>query len=175
MPEAITHLGQSYEKGSTHYGLVKSKKKAAKILKRAVELGEVSAMVSLGRLIQNGGDGVKKDVKKGLRLLRAASDRGNANAQCMLGISLIPENPADAFRYLKLSAGQEHIQACRTLGICYEHGHGVERDLDEARRWNERAVAKGSTHDPRFLHTSAQEHFRSAREALDRLGVKDAT
>ena len=48
VPEAITFLGDAYRNGLL--GLVKSDKKAAKIWKRAVELGSVDAMVHLGIL-----------------------------------------------------------------------------------------------------------------------------
>merc|ERR1711903_300841 len=48
VPEAIAALGSAYRYGD--FGLVKSDKKAAKIWKRAVELGNVVAMRSLGLL-----------------------------------------------------------------------------------------------------------------------------
>ena len=45
VPEAITHLGNAYREG--RFGLVKSYKKAAKMYRRAVELGNVDAMAVL--------------------------------------------------------------------------------------------------------------------------------
>ncbi|KAH8053642.1 hypothetical protein JL722_9491 [Aureococcus anophagefferens] len=69
VPEAITHLGIAYSEG--RFGLVKSDKKAAKIYRRAVELGDVTAMNCLGLLYENG-SGVKLDKKKAERLYRMA-------------------------------------------------------------------------------------------------------
>ena len=77
VPEAITTLGSAYSHGQI--GLVKSDKKAAKIWKRAVELGNVDAMAFLGEMHEEG-SGVKLDKKKAERLYRAAADRGDAHA-----------------------------------------------------------------------------------------------
>ena len=48
VPEAIKHLASCYAVGSM--GLVQSYKKAAKLYKRAAELGNTEAMVNLGWL-----------------------------------------------------------------------------------------------------------------------------
>ena len=106
VPEAIRFLGNAYRCGQ--YGLVKSDKKAAKIWKRAVELGDVDAMTHLGRLYVTG-SGVKLDKKKAERLFRMAADRGNAVAQFNVGILLqAQEKHEEAFRYYALSADQGH-------------------------------------------------------------------
>ena len=61
VPEAIAFLGIAYRRGLL--GLVKSDKKAAKIWKRAVELGDINAMIDLGKLYWEE-SGVKLDKKK---------------------------------------------------------------------------------------------------------------
>ena len=105
VPEAIVHLAECYRDGKM--GLVKSAKKAAKIYKRAVELGSMDAMVGLAGLFQTG-SGVKLDNKKAEQLLRLAADRGHAVAQAKLAHLIFQNNRADpeSFRYLKLSAEQ---------------------------------------------------------------------
>jgi TPR repeat protein len=143
VPEAITCLGEAYYGGGM--GLVKSDKKAAKIWKRAVELGYTHAMVFLGLMYQ-GGSGVKLDKKKAERLYRAAADRGYAYGQTNLGLLLYSEEKfEEAFRYFALAADQGHAHAENSLGICYEVGlgTGTEVDLGKARYWFERAAAKG--------------------------------
>jgi hypothetical protein len=141
VPEAITHLGDSYQEG--WYGLVKSDKKAAKIWKRAVELGDVDAMVSLGELHQRG-SAVKLDKEKAERLFRMAADRGDACAQSILGLLLHSEEKhEEAFRYVALAADQGRTSAELNLGLCYKAGEGTEVDLDKARYWFERGAAKG--------------------------------
>jgi TPR repeat protein len=141
VPEAISYLGGAYREG--RLGLVKSDKKAAKIYRRAVELGEVDAMVFLGELYEYG-NGVKLDKKKAERLYRAAADRGDALAQNDVGVLLASEEKIEeAFRYFALAADQGYTHGETNLGICYRDGAGTEVDLGKARYWFERAAAKG--------------------------------
>jgi len=141
VPEAITHLGNLYRRGTL--GLVKSDKKATKIWKRAVELGDVDAMIFLGEMYQKG-VGVKLDKKKAERLFRMAADRGNATAQSNVAVLLDSEQKfEEAFRYYALAADQGYTDAEYCLGLCYKAGEGTEVDLDKARYWFERGAAKG--------------------------------
>jgi TPR repeat protein len=141
VPEAISFLGEAYACG--YYGLVKSDKKAAKIYRRAVELGDVDAMVYLGQLHQRG-SGVKLDKKKAERLYRMAADRGDAVAQNNMGFLLDAEKKFDEpFRYYALAADQGFTPGEFNLGRCYRDGRGTEVDLGKARYWFERAAAKG--------------------------------
>jgi TPR repeat protein len=155
VPEAITALGDAYCEG--RLGLVKSDKKAAKIYRRAAELGDVDAMVFLGEMY-NEGLGVKLDKKKAARLYRAAADRGDAVAQIHLGTFLhSDENFEEAARYFALAADQGYTPGETNLGLCYEAGKGTEVDLGKARYWFERAAAKS---------------FEPAIEALARLDAR---
>tara|TARA_B100000482_G_scaffold180855_1_gene153651 strand:- start:57 stop:539 length:483 start_codon:yes stop_codon:yes gene_type:complete len=141
VPEAIATLGNAYHGGTL--GLVKSDKKAAKIWKRAVELGDVDAMINLGTLYVTG-SGVKLDKKKAERLFRMAADRGKATAQYNLGVSLESEQRfEEAFRYYTLAADQGYTAGENNLGYCYDAGKGTELDLGKARYWYARAAAKG--------------------------------
>ena len=140
-PEAITALGNAYHTG--WFGLVESDKKAAKIWKRAVELGDVEAMVYLGGLYRTG-SGVKLDKKKAQRLYRMAADRGYAVAQFNIAKFLDSEEKfEEAVRYYALAADQGYTRAENNLGVCYRDGTGTEVDLGKARYWFERAAAKG--------------------------------
>ena len=134
-------LGNAYRNG--RYGLVKSDKKAAKIYRRAVELGNVEAMRHLGTLHVTG-RGVKLDKKKAERLVRMAADRGDAGAQSNLGLLLCSEEKfEEAFRYYALAADQGLTAGETNLGCCYADGNGTEVDLGKARYWFARAAAKG--------------------------------
>jgi TPR repeat protein len=141
VPEAIMFLGNAYRRGG--FGLVKSDKKAAKIYRRAVELGSVNAMVHLGEMHQYG-NGLKLDEKKAMKLFRTAADRGDAVAQNKLGLLLHYEQRfEEAVRYLTLAADQGYTTGEFNLGCCYHDGTGTEVDLSKARYWFERAAAKG--------------------------------
>jgi TPR repeat protein len=143
VPEAIACLGDAYRYGD--YGLVKSDKKAAKIYRRAVELGDVEAMIDLAALYQNG-RGVKLDKKKAERLYRMAADRGHAIARHNLAVLLDRERSyEEAFRLFIRAAEQGYAPAKYNVGIYLFEGRppGVERDRDEAIRWLESAAADG--------------------------------
>jgi len=156
VPEAITFLGNAYSYG--HYGLVKSDKKAAKIYRRAVELGDVQAMRHLGFSYECG-SGVKLDRKKAMQLCRMAADRGDAVAQCNLGILLYSEEKfEEMFRYYALAADQGYTDGEICLGICYRDGDGTEVDLGKARYWFERAAAKG---EENAIEALASDEFRA--------------
>ena len=142
VPQAIQHLGKLYRTGQL--GLVKSAKKAAKIYKRAVELGNVQAMLSLAELYQHGEGEIKVDKKKARQLFQMAADRGLAKAQCNLANCFHREGQMEeAFRLYKMAAEQGLTSSQYNVGVCYEKVVGVERDLDEARRWYALAAAKG--------------------------------
>lgn len=132
----------------THFvgdcGVVKSTKKAAKIYKRAVELGSADAALRLGQLYLTG-DGVKLDKNKALQLWRTAADRGYAHAQAKLA-EFLEDNGSpheETFRLLELAAKQGLTNAEYNVGLRYYNGRGVTRDLEEAKRWFGRAAAKG--------------------------------
>jgi len=141
VPEAIAQLGIAYHIG--HYGLVKSDKKAAKIWKRGVELGNVLSMIGLAGLYEKG-DGVKMNVKKAKQLLTMAADRGHAIAQCNLGLLHGEDNQVEALRLFKRSADQGLLSSMHMVGFCYQNGFGAEADLEAARRWYELAAAGGN-------------------------------
>ncbi|EGB11658.1 hypothetical protein AURANDRAFT_4528, partial [Aureococcus anophagefferens] len=141
VPEAIYVLGSFYMVG--RYGLQKNTKKAAKIFKRAVELGNADAMSTLGALYKEG-NGVKIDKKKALQLWSMASDRGHAYAQLNIGVQLHINGKVDeAFRLFELSARQGLAPAEFELGRRYAAGIGVEPDPNKCVHWLRRAAARG--------------------------------
>ena len=139
--EAARVLGELYDNG--RLGVVKSTKKAAKIYKRAVELGSTTAMVRLA-FLYHGGDGVKLNRNKAKELYRMAADRGNATAQANLAKILRTDGkPVEAFQYSMRAAEQGYTDAEAHVGMAYGVGEGVEENLTEAHRWLSRAAAKG--------------------------------
>ena len=161
VPEAISLLGKCYLLGN--YGLVKSDKKAARLFERAVELGDVDAMVRLGVLYEEGGTGVKMNKKKANKLFGIAADRGDAWALSFFSDSLLlNEKPDKAVSYLKAAVNQGYTDAEWKLGLLYETGGGVPQDFDEAKRLFAHAAAKGNECAARAL---ARLNEREARDA----------
>jgi TPR repeat protein len=59
-----------------------------------------------------------------------------------LGVGL-PEDEAEAVKWLREAAELGHMLACNNLGARYVSGEGVPRDLAEAYRWFHLAAEKG--------------------------------
>mmetsp|Transcript_18372 Transcript_18372/g.60076 ORF Transcript_18372/g.60076 Transcript_18372/m.60076 type:complete len:223 (+) Transcript_18372:3-671(+) len=138
VPEMVKFLGDAYHHG--WYGLVKSDKKAAKILKRAAELGDVHATWCIGLMYCHGDCGVKLDKRKGMHFLRMSADRGFAKCQLDLAL-LLPKGGEEQLRYMKLAAEQGLTKAEFSLGFLSlgDDWNGLE----EGKVWLRRAAAKG--------------------------------
>ena len=118
---------------------------AATYFKRAAGLGNSEAIYALGTMYE-GGDGVRRDVRKAMQLYRTAAELGDADAQHNLAALLEKEgehNAVEAAHFYKLAAAQGLTEAEYNLAICYEEGTGVDVDLEEAKRWYARAAEKG--------------------------------
>jgi TPR repeat protein len=79
-------------------------------------------------------------------VLKAQS--GNAQAQYKVGMTYyfgesIPQNYAEAVKWLRLAAEQNVVSAQRLLGFCYSEGHGVEKNEVLAFVWWAIAGAQG--------------------------------
>ena len=142
VPEAIRELGLLYTCGCGGI-IIKNRKKAAKLFKRAAELGDAESMSRLGDAYMDG-DGVKQDQGKAAQLYRMATDRGSATGQLNLAYVHFQEGEYDeVFHYAMLAAVQGLTDAEGLVGQAYKDGVGAKLDLDEAKRWLGRAAAKG--------------------------------
>ena len=124
-------------------GLAKDMKLALKFYKRAATLGDVDAMVWLGRRYEHG-DGVRQSQKKAQELYRTAASRGHYIAQTNLGTYLRKAGKLEeAFAMTMLAAEEGYAGAECNVGYHYHHGVGVEASEASARLWYARSAAKG--------------------------------
>jgi hypothetical protein len=78
-----------------------------------------------------------------------AAESGHAEAQYYLGslydrgLGGLPKDGSKALALYRQSAAQEHPYGEFTLGLLYEHGRGVSKDVEEAIRWYRRAAEHG--------------------------------
>ena len=82
--------------------------------------------------------------------VRARAEAGDAGAQNDLGLSYVhgqgvPQDDAEAVRWLRLAADQEDAGAQFNLGVMYDTGEGVPQDDAEAARWYRLAADQGNT------------------------------
>ena len=113
---------------------------------------DIPAAVAKGIVAYNRGD-----VAGAYRLLKAASDTGNSDAQVNLGYlhargQGVAQNQQEALRLYLLSAKQGNAEGMNAVGFKYRYGTGVQIDLPRAVHWFCRAAVSG---DPRGLNNLA--------------------
>jgi len=83
-----------------------------------------------------------------IEALRARAERGDAEAQFMLGERYflgkgVPQNEKEAAKWYHLAAEQGHAQAQYELGVMYDNGQGVPQNDKEATKWFRLAAEQG--------------------------------
>lgn len=94
--------------------------------------------------------------QRAVSMLKQAADSGLREAQAFLGVLFTKEPYLDeqrAVKYLWLAANNGDSQSRYHLGICYERGLGVQRNLGEALRCYKQSAALGND--------AAQERLRA--------------
>lgn len=84
-----------------------------------------------------------------LKLMMPLAEKGNANAQFILGYMyetghVASKDYAEAAKWYRRAADQGDAISQISLGCLYENGHGVPQDYAEAARWYRRAADQGS-------------------------------
>lgn len=94
-----------------------------------------------------GNDGMSEQLSK----IRASAERGNADSQTFLGVSLYisgqrgsQKDTAEALEWLRKAAAQGAPGAEFYLGAAYNTGTGVAKDRSEAIKWWHKAAEHGS-------------------------------
>jgi hypothetical protein len=108
--------------------------------------------------------------------LKAAADRGDAQAQFALGVKYasgneFPHDDKEAAKWINLSAEQGYQEAQTMLSLFYSAGRGVPKDLVQAYKWSAIAASKGDTAGAgqiRFLKTIMQpDEIKAADKAAN--------
>ena len=111
-------------------------------IRRLAEEGDAEAQYHLARLYTRG-VGIPQDHGLAVKWFHKAADRGNANAQFVLGLD--SEDYAEEDRWWRLAADQGHADAQHLLALSYEGGFGVPRDFVAAYMWYDLAASRAST------------------------------
>jgi TPR repeat protein len=140
-------IGEWYEQGFN--GVEQDFTQGVKHYLRAVDLGNIDALASLGRCYDTG-CGVKQDSTMAVKYYRQAADQGDPEGQFLLGESYalglgVEQDYAKAAMYYKQAASVPRkymAEAQVNLGICYENGQGVEQDFAQAVKYFRLAADK---------------------------------
>ncbi|MCQ2380638.1 MAG: hypothetical protein MJ025_06945 [Victivallaceae bacterium] len=133
-PEAMCRLGKLYVVGGS--GVEKNVIEAVRLFRLAARGNHREAQYNLGYCYENG-LGVRPDDKMALFWYMQSADNGDADAQYKVAKynQGIFNNAKDAASYFAKAAGQGHAESQYELGVCYRDGKGVEKDVNESRKW----------------------------------------
>ena len=146
-------LGVCYGDG---LGVPKDLNARANCFVRAVELGDVSAMCTVSYSLENGSGGFVKNERAAYELkaraFRLALSRANSDPECayVVGRSFfygdggVEKDYRKAYEYLNVSARLGSSDALVLLASMYQYGYYVGKDITQARRLLEKAVAMGN-------------------------------
>jgi TPR repeat protein len=110
------------------------------LLQKAADAGKNQAWYELGFVYANGA-GVKVDLKEALKYFRKGAEAGNSDCQTSMGMAYqagdkIPSgltaDPAEAIKWYRMAAAQNHTEAIQHLAMLYTMGQGVKADAAEA-------------------------------------------
>lgn len=152
-------------------------------LSEAAVSGDLKAQVRLG-LRYRDGDGVTKDHKEALKLLRMGADQGCPEGMDHVGFMHlrgwgVPVDFGIAAAYFKASAAQGHAEGLFNLGNCYFSGQGVEQDYALAIDSWEKAAAmahQNAIWRLAILHAAGEGLPRDQKKAAqwcERIGRKE--
>jgi TPR repeat protein len=98
----------------------------------------------VGTLYFHGVGGVEKNFDTALRYFEKAAAKGHAAAQSGVGSCHFEMGRyEEAFKWYTKSAAQGYVDAEHNLGVLYEDGRGVTKDISKAIEWYTKAAEKG--------------------------------
>lgn len=121
-------------------------------LQKASDAGETQAWYALGVVYMNA-IGVDTDFDKALGYLRKGAEAGDADCQTSLGMiyqagdkipSGVEADGAEAVKWYRMAAEQDHTEAIWHLAGMLARGIGVEQNDEEALVWLSRGAELGS-------------------------------
>ncbi|MCW8919657.1 MAG: sel1 repeat family protein [Gammaproteobacteria bacterium] len=121
-------------------------------LQQGAAAGNAYDQLNLGAAYDHG-IGVARDIDKALHWYQRAAEQGVAEAQFNLAHLLVTEeiSTVAAAEWMEKAARQGLLDAEYLMGAIHAEGIGVEVNPQEARRWWQRAAARGHTEAQRLL------------------------
>ncbi|CAF3443637.1 unnamed protein product [Rotaria socialis] len=150
--------GHKYEHGDID--VEQDYEQAAKYFAKAVSQGNAEGMYNLARLTDRG-LGVEKDHNFALKLLEQAAEQppkhpifnalpnlGVAEAEHSLGLRYaegvaVQQNLVTAAYWYERAVGHGSAQSANNLALMYQHGAGVDKDLDKAEQLLQLPASRG--------------------------------
>lgn len=145
---SMINLATSYQCGR---GVEKDIKKALELFMSAAESGESYAACEAAKILLVGEEGVDVDYDKAIEILRRHAEGDlescfvfayTLNAKCDTEDNYSWQLAQTAFHYMLKAANEGHPEAMYLVAYAYMQGRGVLRDMEQARKWFEKAKAQ---------------------------------
>ncbi|QIO09158.1 tetratricopeptide repeat protein [Acinetobacter lanii] len=137
-------LGKLYDYG---IGVSPDPKKAIALYRLSAKDDYSDAQFALGYLYHKG-KGVKKDITQAIDWYNKAADQNDSDALLNLGYIYLTEDDyldeQNAAHYLHAASEQNNPNAHYILGILFEEGRGVDKNVETAYEYYEKAVQVNS-------------------------------
>lgn len=84
-------------------------------------------------------------MERAMKWYEQAASAGDAHSQYIVGLAClegsgVPVDEGKAFSWLRLAAGQDHVNAMLMLSVCYSTGKGTPQNADMAEVWKKKAL-----------------------------------
>lgn len=156
--DAFYHLGMFYKFGT---GTKENNRLAFEYLTKAVDREVTDAFAALAYYYENGNlIGMPVNERRACELYKEGLERGDDSAKAQVAFLLIYANDSfvksvsEGINMMQEAAEEDDEWAMYNMGLLYEEGEHVQRDIAKARQWYRRAADAGS---------------EDAEEALDNL------
>lgn len=130
-------LGKTYEQSGEY-------EKAFEYYLKSADASYVDGQYKAGKMYVEG-KGCKKDVKKGIDLLKKSSDHGNVAATYSLGKAYEQKGDFEkAFKEYRKSADASYNWGQFKVGTMYINGMGCKKNVTEGVKWLEKSANNGN-------------------------------
>ena len=149
----VEALTDQLSEAATFYNLAKEQfeqknyTESAQLLRKAGDMGNLEALLSLAQLMELG-LGIEKNSEESVQLLREAASKGLPEA--IFGLAQyyengihVPKDESKAAELYKQAADLGHLDALFNLALCFRFGRGVTKNNSEALRLYKQAAYAG--------------------------------
>jgi TPR repeat protein len=116
--------------------------KSLEFYQKAVSLEQLESILKLGSIYYEG-TAVQKDLEKAKKFFKKASEKGNIGSFYILG-EIALEQKESAIEYFSKASDLGEVNSCDKLGMLYQEGKHVKKDLKLAKFYFEKASKCGS-------------------------------
>lgn len=142
-PTAEERLGWIYRNG---FGVAKDIEKAKELYESASALGNPEARNALAELYEHG-EGVDRDINKAVELYRSAAADDHPVAMRHLAELLFTDDTVadkkEALAFCRRAVNAGDVESIIGLGLAYENGWGVDKDVKKAAELYQKALSNG--------------------------------